>query len=136
MKKVLVSVFALVALAACAQHYDYYKGGVQYTQDGADCIYYAGEQGRHYSNEIDGLNTNKKIVYRNTRCEDLYSRDMMGQTARNDRRVLAPATAPVAAPAPTCNACAAATTCVASDAPCKASAGQIVRRKYVIVPAM
>lgn len=121
MKKVLVSALALVALGGCATYYDYYKGGVQYTQDGDDCIYYAGEQGREFSREIRNMNGNKKIVYRNTRCEDLYNRDMAGVAAAPARQALVPA-------ATSCNACAARS--------CNACVTPVVRRRYVIVPAM
>lgn len=119
MKKVLVSVFAIVALAACAPYYDYYKSDVRYVQDGEDCIYYTGEQGNHFSNDIRNLHTGKKIVYRNTRCADLYNRDMAGMAPRADRVVIAPAAEYVA---PSCG--------------CSACKAPVVRRKYVIVPAM
>lgn len=125
MKKVLVSMIALAGLAGCASYYDYYKGNVRYTQDGEDCIYYTGEMGNHFSADIRNLNTGKKIVYRNTRCADLYSRDMMGQAARADRVIMAPAarevaySAPVVYAAPRCNAC-----------------QTNVSRKYVLVSAM
>lgn len=88
MKKMLVSAIALSALAGCGGYYDYYKGGVRYTQSGQDCIYYAGERGRNLSSYVDGLDNSKKIVYRNTSCEDLYARDMFGQKPRNDRQIL------------------------------------------------
>ena len=120
MKKVLVSVFALAALAGCASYYDYYKGDVLYIQDGEDCIYYVGEQGNYFSGDIRSLHTGKKIVYRNTRCADLYNRDMAGQAPRADRVVIAPAAQYVAAPSCGCNKCAA----------------NVVRKKYVFVPAM
>lgn len=120
MKKILVSVIALTALAGCASYYDYYKGGVRYTQDGEDCIYYAGEYGSRYSADIRTLDNSKRIVYRNTRCEDLYARDNFGAAPRRDRQVLAPAAEPA-----TCNSCG-----------CKSCAQPVVRRKYVIVPAM
>lgn len=126
MKKVLVSLVVLAGLAGCASYYDYYKGDVRYTQDGADCIYYSGEYGNHFSNDIRNLNTGKKIVYRNTRCEDLYNRDMMGQAPRADRVILTPAarevtyTAPVEyRVAPRCGTC-----------------QSHVARKYVLVSAM
>ena len=61
MKKVLVSIVALAGLAGCASYYDYYKGDVRYTQDGEDCIYYVGEYGNHFSNEIRNMNTGKKL---------------------------------------------------------------------------
>ena len=91
MKKVLVSVLALVALAGCSAYYDYYKGGVRYTQDGEDCIFYSAERGRHFSGDIRSLNIEKKIVYRNTRCRDLYLDDNAGQAARYNRVIIAPA---------------------------------------------
>lgn len=123
MKKVLVSVFVLAALAGCASYYDYYKGDVRYIQDGEDCIYYVGEQGNHFSSEIRNLHTGKKIVYRNTRCADLYNRDMAGVAPRADRVVIAPV-APVAqyVAAPSCG--------------CNKCGTNIVRKKYVFVPAM
>lgn len=125
MKKVLVSLFGALALVGCASYYDYYKGDVRYTQDGEDCIYYVGEQGERFSRDIRSLNTGKKIVYRNTRCADLYNRDMMGVAPRADRVILAPAAtgvsyaAPVEYVAPRCNAC-----------------NTVSKRKYVLVSAM
>lgn len=119
MKKVLVSMIALAGLAGCASYYDYYRGDIRYTQDGEDCIYYAGEQGNRFNSEIRSLTTGKKIVYRNTRCADLYNRDMMGQAPRADRVIMAPAARDVVYSAPRCNVC-------------QANAG----RKYVLVSAM
>lgn len=123
MKKILASVFALAVLAGCASYYDYYEGGVRYTQDGEDCIYYAGEFGRNFSADIRGMNNGKKIVYRNTRCADLYNRDMIGQAPRHDRQILAPAAREVAAPCDSCNVC-------------KSCGVQPVSRKYYVVSAM
>ena len=102
MKKIM-SLVAMIALAACSNYYDYYKGGVRYTQDGEDCVYYSDEYARHYSRDVDSGDIDKKIVYRNTRCADLDARDMAGQDARNERRVLTPVAnvsyaEPVAAP--------------------------------------
>ena len=103
MKKILTLV-ALLALAGCSSYYDYYKGGVRYTQDGEDCIYSSDEYARHYSRDVNAADIDKKIVYRNTRCADLYARDTIDQTPRTERRVLTPATEtavyeePVAAP--------------------------------------
>ena len=74
MKKTVVALFGLAMLSGCAGYYDYYKGGVRYTQDGEDCIFYAAERGRHYSEDIRKLDMDKKIVYRNTMCRDLYQR--------------------------------------------------------------
>lgn len=116
MKKVLVSVFALAALAACSS-YDYYKGGIQYTQDGEDCIYEMGEQGKHFTNSIYDMNNGKRIVYRNTRCADLYARDNMGQAPRRDRQIIVPAAREVEV-APTCG--------------CKMCGQPVLKRRYVI----
>lgn len=99
MKKIL-ALIALIAVAGCSSYYDYYKGGVRYTQDGEDCIYYSGEFARHYSANVNAADLDKKIVYRNTRCADLYARDTMGQEARNERRVLTPAAEVVVEPEP------------------------------------
>jgi len=89
MKKMLISVLGLVALSGCA--YDYYQGGVRYVQDGTDCIYYSGEQGRRFSDDVSAMRTGKKVVYRNTICANLYDQDTNGQPARQDRQILAPA---------------------------------------------
>lgn len=91
MKKIL-ALTALVALAGCSDYYDYYKGGVRYTQDGDNCIYYSNETARHYSSNVNAADLGKKIVYRNTRCADLYARDTLDQEPRAERRVLTPAT--------------------------------------------
>ncbi len=98
MKKFLISVMAVAGLAGCT--YDYYKGGVRYTQDGDDCIYYADEYGRNYSSDIRGLDDSKRIVYRHTRCEDLFARDNGGRVPAASRKVLSAAAvaAPEAAP--------------------------------------
>ena len=103
MKKSLVAVFGLAVLTGCAGYYDYYKGGVRYTQDGEDCIFYAAERGRHYSDDIRKLDTDKKIVYRNTMCRDLYVRDNAGVASTNARQILM--SAATVADAPKCNSC-------------------------------
>lgn len=127
MKKILMSVIALTSLAGCGAYYDYYKGGVRYTQDGDDCIYYAGEYGRNFSRNIRGIDNGKKIVYRNTRCEDLYAMDNFGQAPRQDRQILVPA-AQV-----TCNACTQVEK-VSCDSCSKTQ--PVLKRRYIIVPAM
>lgn len=140
MKKVLVSVFALTALAGCASYYDYYKGGIRYTQDGEDCVYYAGEYGRNFSSDIAGLDNGKKIVYRNTRCADLYARDNFGAEPRHDRQALVPAAREVSCT--TCNAQPVQVVApVQVAAPvveygCKTCNQPVLKRRYVIVPAM
>ncbi len=114
MKKILVSVVALAALAGCAS-YDYYRGGVRYVQDGEDCVFYSGEYGSRYTNDISKVDTSKKVVYRNTSCADLFARDNGGIAPRPNRAVLTRAAQP--APSCGCNACKKST-------------------HYVIVPAM
>lgn len=101
MKKVTLSVIAMIALAGCAS-YDYYEGGVRYTQDGKDCIYSVGEYGNRFSMDVRGFRDGKRIVYRNTRCEDLYARDTFGRDTRQERKVLATTVRPSCA---TCNSC-------------------------------
>ena len=113
MKKVLVLSVALAALAGCA--YDYYRGGVRYVQDGEDCIFYAGEYGSHYTNDIRTVDTDKRVVYRNTNCADLFARDNGGIAPRPNRAVLTRAAQP------------------ASSCGCDKCAKSA---RYVIVPAM
>ena len=113
MKKILFSVIALAALAGCA--YDYYRGGVRYVQDGDDCIFYYGEYGSHYTSDIRTVDTDKRVVYRNTSCADLFARDNGGVVPRTNRAVLTRAAQPASCG---CDAC-------AKSAP-----------RYVIVPAM
>ena len=114
MKKILVSIVALSALAGCA--YDYYRGGVRYVQDGEDCVFYYGEYGSHYSNEIRELDTDKRVVYRNTSCAAIFARDNGGIVPSPKRAVLTRAAQP--APACGCDKCAAKS------------------QHYVFVPAM
>lgn len=112
MKKTLVALFGLVVLGGCAGYYDYYKGGVRYTQDGEDCVFYSAERGRRYSDDIRSLNTDKKIVYRNTNCRDLYVRDTANVAPRNARQVLSPA---------------------ADDVDVKPTCNKVVKKRYVFV---
>lgn len=123
MKKVALSLLGLTVLAACSG-YDYYKTNIRYRQDGADCVYYFNESGKRFSEDVRNLKDAKKIVYRNTVCEDLYNSDMFGHTARNDRKAIVPAAveekAPVA-PACGCNKCA---------------KKQVLKNRFVIVPNM
>lgn len=102
MKNTLIALFGLVVLGGCAGYYDYYKGGVRYTQDGEDCVFYSAESGRRYSDDIRSLDADKKIVYRNTDCRDLYVRDNANVVSRNARQILAPAADDVVVK-PTCN---------------------------------
>ncbi|MBQ5700154.1 MAG: hypothetical protein IIV74_02585 [Alphaproteobacteria bacterium] len=91
MRNALFAIFGLLVLSGCSSYYDYYKGGVRYTQDGDDCVFYSAERGRRYSEDIRSLDLDKKIVYRNTSCRDLYLRDNFGTPQRTERVVLAPA---------------------------------------------
>ena len=118
MKKVL-SVIALALVAGCTS-YDYYEGGVRYTQDGPDCIYTSGEYGTRFSGDIKDLSGSKRVVYRNTICADLYARDNFNQAPRADRVILTPV---VSAPVATCDACA------------YAQPKPIYNSRYVFVPA-
>ena len=114
MKKMLFSVIALAALAGCA--YDYYRGGVRYVQDGDDCIFYYGEYGSHYTSDIRTIDTDKRVVYRNTSCADLFARDNGGVTPRTSRAVL---------------------TRAAKSASCGCGCDKCAKSaSYVIVPAM
>ncbi len=125
MKKVLISVLGLGLLAGC-NTYDYYEGGVKYVQDGPDCIYYSGEQGKRFNNDIYALESGKKVVYRDTICKHLYEQDTAGQASRMDRTVLAPAAveAPCAASKPVFTGCRTCTT------------APVVTRKYYTISAM
>ena len=75
-----------------------------------------------------GNDDGKKIVYRNTRCEDLYAIDNFGQAPRNDRQILVPAAQEVP-----CNACTQVEK-VSCDSCSKAQ--PVLKRRYIIVPAM
>ncbi|MDR1360999.1 MAG: hypothetical protein LBJ18_01665 [Rickettsiales bacterium] len=100
MKKILALIFGAAVLTGCCNYYDYYRGHVEYTQDGSDCIYRADERGRHFSNDVRKLNADKKIVYNNTFCKELYEKDMAGQPSRASRdiTIAAPATPEYAEP--------------------------------------
>jgi hypothetical protein len=122
MKKFLISVFGLVVLAGCSASYDYYKGGVKYTQDGDDCVYRADERGREFSDEVRDMDKNQKVIYRNTLCADLFKKDTAGRY-RQERQVLKSAPAPVA-----CKSCACNRGC--------AQGVPVIKRRYVIVSGM
>lgn len=117
MKKTLVSMFAVAALVGCGG-YDYYEGGIRYTQDGKDCIYYAEESADRFSDSIDDMDSDKRIVYKNTRCADLFARDNAERLNRNERKALVPVV--VEHPVATTSAC------------CGCNAEPISRRFYTI----
>lgn len=122
MKKIVLSVLGLTVLAACTG-YDYYRTDVRYRQDGEDCVYYASEDGKRFSNDLRSLKDAKRIVYRNTKCEDLYNDDTFG-AERNDRKAIVPVYAEensvVTAPKCGCNKCAKKRT---------------LKNRYIIVPS-
>ena len=89
MKKTLFALIAFVFTVGCSS-YEYYRGDVRYVQDEEDCIFTSFEHGNRYSDEIRTLDIDKEIVYRKTKCRDLYYRDNMGQVARTERHVLKP----------------------------------------------
>ena len=88
MNKFVLSILGLTLIAGCSG-YDYYKTDLRYRQDGKDCVYYYNEKGDKFNNEIRSLKDAKKIVYRNTKCEDLYNGDTFG-FERNDRKAIIP----------------------------------------------
>lgn len=117
MKKILVSMVGLTALAGCSSNYDYYKGDIKYIQDGPDCVYSAVEQGDRFSKDIVRMAGNRTIVYRNTLCANLYDNDAADTTTMapvvatpaatvvepavvQAAPVIAPVTAPVVLPEP------------------------------------
>ena len=113
MKKAVLSVLGLALLAGCSG-YDYYETNVRYRQKGEDCVYYYDEDGQKFNHDA------KKIVYRNTRCEDLYNDDTFG-FERNDRKAIVPAYIQEN-PAPKCGCN-------------KCGKKQVLKNRYVIVPA-
>ena len=117
MKKLLMSVVAMGVLAGCT-YYDYYKGNVRYTQDGEDCVYYADEYARNYSDSIRGIDGNDRIVYKKTKCADLFARDNAGRTPRNNRVVVAPVATDSVSTCPKCG--------------CNADKFSVTRRFYSI----
>lgn len=119
MKKTALSLLGLTVLAACSG-YDYYKTDMRYRQDGNDCVYYYNEKGEKFSNELRSLKDAKKVVYRNTRCEDLYTEDTFGGE-RNDRKAFIP----VAVDDSSVMKCACS----------KCGKKRTLKNKYIIVPA-
>ena len=122
MKKVILSVLGLTLIAGCSG-YDYYETNVRYRQKGKDCIYYYSEDGKNFNSEIRNLEDAKQIVYRNTKCEDLYGKDSFGYTQR-DRSAIVPVRVQEEKPV-------VATPCGGQTCAKK----QVLKSRYIIVPA-
>ncbi len=105
MQKILSFLIVAGLITGCS-YYDYYKGGVRYVQRGDNCVYYSEESSEEqFSEKVEEFDDENRIVYKNTRCEDLFARDNAGRMDHNKRHVLVPATVanrkskPVAKPA-------------------------------------
>lgn len=119
MKKTILSLLGLALLAGCSG-YDYYDANVNYRQKGEDCVYYFDESGEKFNQEIRSLKDSKKIVYRNTKCSDLYGQDTFG-AERNDRKAIIPVVAEEKNVKPCgCNKC---------------GKKKVLKNRYIIVPA-
>ena len=118
MKKAVLSILGLTLLAGCSG-YDYYESNVNYRQKGEDCVYYFDESGEKFNQEIRSLEDSKKIVYRNTKCSELYMNDTFG-AERNDRKAIVPVYEEPVAPKCGCNKC---------------GKKKVLKNRYVIVPA-
>ncbi len=122
MKKALFAMLGLGLLAACTG-YDYYKTDVRYYQDDEDCIYYSNERGKRFDYDVRALRDGNRIVYRNTRCADLFKKDTAGAAERNDRRAIINVPAAVEeTPAPSCGCS-------------KCGKKTVLKNKYIIIPA-
>ena len=84
--KAILGICAAAALTGCCT-YDYYKGGVKYTQSGPDCVYQFQEDGGMFSRYEKQYKENKKVVYRDTSCAKLYANDSSSFTKAPERRV-------------------------------------------------
>ena len=91
MQKILSFMIVAGVITGCS-YYDYYRGGVRYVQRGDNCVYYSEESSdEQFSDKVEEFDDENRIVYKNTRCEDLFARDNAGRMDRNKRHVLAPA---------------------------------------------
>ena len=92
MQKILSFMIVAGVITGCS-YYDYYRGGVRYVQRGDNCVYYSEESSEEqFSEKVEEFDDENRVVYKNTRCEDLFARDNAGRMDRNKRHVLAPAT--------------------------------------------
>lgn len=90
-----------------------------------DCVYYQNEKGKRFNEDINSLRDAKKVVYRNTRCEDLYYDDTFG-LERNDRKAIIPVyteeNSTISAPAQKCGCS-------------KCGKKRTLKNRYIIVPS-
>ena len=92
MQKILSFMIVAGVITGCS-YYDYYRGGVRYVQRGDNCVYYSEESSEEqFSEKVEEFDDENRIVYKNTRCEDLFARDNAGRMDRNKHHILAPAT--------------------------------------------
>ena len=91
MQKILSFMIVAGVITGCS-YYDYYRGGVRYVQRGDNCVYYSEESSEEqFSEKVEEFDDENRIVYKNTRGEDLFGRDNAGRMDPNKRHVLAPA---------------------------------------------
>jgi len=106
MKNIFVYVLCFFILSGCT-YYDYYKGDVQYTQDGEDCVYSSFEKGREINADIRSLDAGQKIIYRNIKCANLYDFDVNKDFIEQKK---------------------------VSDNACNKGTNLILKRRYIIIP--
>lgn len=121
MKKAVLSMLGLAMIAGCSG-YDYYESDLRYRQKGEDCVYYFSEEGEKFDSEIRNLQDAKKIVYRNTKCSDLYMNDTFG-AQRNDRKAIVPVYVDNEMPKKSNCGCS------------KCAKKQVLQSRYIIVPS-
>ena len=115
MQKILSFMIVAGVITGCS-YYDYYRGGVRYVQRGDNCVYYSEESSEEqFSEKVEEFDDENRIVYKNTRCEDLFARDNAGRMDRNKRHVLAPATVANRKPKPVAVAKPVEKTCILHD---------------------
>ena len=106
-KSIFIICGAALALAGCCCNREYYNGNINYTQRGPDCVYTANQDGGRFTDSFNTSRTQrdaKTVVYRNTSCATIYSRDASGANTVEPRPTVtyyaANPTQVVPAPAP------------------------------------
>ena len=87
MRKTIFSLCGVLLLAGCAGS-SYYETELNYEQDGPDCIYYNYENGADIIKGIRSLETTEKVVYRDTKCSDLFKKDTADINKVHNRKAL------------------------------------------------